>query len=113
MELIENLLQLLTTFLGAVLSAIAWQKSRRQAYFLLLCFYGCFALGSLYWTLYLLLFHTTPRVFYVSEFGWVASAIFLRILQATLTDSEERSFCCRKAWLAPLVGVPLLVFYCT
>lgn len=65
MELIENLLQLLTTFLGAVLSGIAWQKSRRQAYFLLLCFYGCFALGSLYWTLYLLLFHTTPRVFYV------------------------------------------------
>lgn len=102
MELIENLLQLLTTFLGAVLSGIAWQKSRRQAYFLLLCFYGCFALGSLYWTLYLLLFHTTPRVFYVSEFGWVASAIFLRILQVTLTDSEERSFCCRKAWLAPL-----------
>ena len=32
MELIENLLQLLTTFLGAVLSGIAWQKSRRQAY---------------------------------------------------------------------------------
>ncbi len=62
MELIENLLQLLTTFLGALLSGIAWQKSRRQAYFLLLCFYGCFALGSLYWTLYLLLFNTTPRV---------------------------------------------------
>ena len=113
MELIENLLQLLTTFLSALLSGIAWQKSRRQAYFLLLCFYGCFALGSLYWTLYLLLFNTTPRVFYVSEFGWVASVIFLRILQATLTDSGERGFRCRKAWLAPLVGVPLLVFYCT
>ena len=113
MELIENLLQLLTTFLGAVLAGMAWQKSRRQAYFLLLCFYGCFALGSLYWTLYLLLFNTTPRVFYVSEFGWVASVIFLRILQVTLTDSGERGFRCRKAWLAPLVGVPLLVFYCT
>ena len=113
MELIENLLQLLTTFLGAVLSGIAWQKSRSQAYFLLLCFYGCFALGSLYWTLYLLLFNTTPRVFYVSEFGWVASVIFLRILQVTLTDSGERGFRCRKAWLAPLGGVPLLVFYCT
>ena len=102
MELIENLLQLLTTFLGAVLSGIAWQKSRRQVYFLLVCFYGCFALGSLYWTLYLLLFHTTPRVFYVSEFGWVASVIFLRILQVTLTDSGECGFRCRKAWLAPL-----------
>ena len=73
MELIENLLQLLVTFVGALLSGIAYRKSGRQAYFLLLCFYGCFALGALYWTLYLLLFDTTPRVFYVSEFGWVAS----------------------------------------
>ena len=92
MELIENLLQLLTTFVGALLSGISYRKSGRQAYFLLLCFYGCFALGALYWTLYLLLFNTTPRVFYVSEFGWVASLIFLRILQATLAGADERGF---------------------
>ncbi len=113
MELIENLLQLLVTFVGALLSGIAYRKSRRQAYFLLLCFYGCFALGALYWTLYLLLFDTTPNVFYVSEFGWVASVIFLRILQATLAGSDEHSFRCRRAWLAPAFGLPLLAFYCT
>ena len=113
MELIENLLQLLVTFVGALLSGISYRKSGRQAYFLLLCFYGCFALGALYWTLYLLLFDTTPRVFYVSEFGWVASVIFLRILQAALAGADERSFRCRRAWLAPAFGVPLLVFYCT
>ena len=113
MELIENLLQLLVTFVGVLLSGISYRKSRRQAYFLLLCFYGCFALGVLYWTLYLLLFDTTPRVFYVSEFGWVASVIFLHILQATLSTPEERTFRCRRAWLAPAFGVPLLAFYCT
>ena len=113
MELIENLLQLLVTFIGALLSGISYRKSGRQAYFLLLCFYGCFALGALYWTLYLLLFDTTPRVFYVSEFGWIASVIFLRILQATLAGADERAFRCREAWLSPLAGVPLLVFYCT
>ena len=113
MELIENLLQLLVTFAGALLSGLSYRRSRRQAYFLLLCFYGCFALGALYWTLYLLLFDTTPRVFYVSEFGWVASLIFLRILQATLAGTAERCFRCRRAWLAPAFGVPLLVFYCT
>ena len=53
MELIENLLQLLVAFVGALLSGISYRKSGRQAYFLLLCFYGCFALGALYWTLYL------------------------------------------------------------
>ena len=93
MELIENLLQLLTTFVGALLSGISYRKSRRQAYFLLL-------------------FDTTPRVFYVSEFGWVASLIFLRILQATLAGADERGFRCRRAWLAPAFGVPLLAFYC-
>ena len=113
MELIENLLQLLVTFIGGVFSGIAYRKNHKQAYFLLLCFYGCFALGALYWTLYLLLFSTTPRVFYVSEFGWIGSLIFLRILQATLAGKNEHSFPCRKAWLAPLVGVPLLLFYCT
>ena len=113
MELIENLLQLLVTCAGVCLAGLAYRKSGRQAYFLLLCFYGCFALGALYWTLYLLLFSSTPRVFYVSEFGWVSSVIFLHILQATLADGEERAFRCRIAWLAPLVGVPLMVFYCT
>ena len=113
MELIENLLQLLVTFLGACLAGFSYWKSRRQQYFLLLCFYGCFALGALYWTLYLLLFGATPRVFYVSEFGWVSSVIFLRILQATAACKEERVFSSRRAWLAPLIGVPLLVFYCT
>ena len=112
MELIENLLQLLAAFLGALISGGAYRKNRGQAYFLLFCFYVCFALGSLYWTLYLLLFNTTPRVFYVSEFGWVASVIFLRILQATLTSQDDRSFRSRRAWLAPAFGVPLLAFYC-
>lgn len=113
MELIENLLQLLVTFTGACLAGFACWKSKKQQYFLLLCFYGCFALGAGYWTLYLLLFSTTPQVFYVSEFGWVASVIFLRILQAALTGREERAFRCWEAWLAPLTGVPLLIFYCT
>lgn len=101
MELIENLLQLLVTFVGALLSGIFYWKSRRQADFLLLCFYGCFALGAFYWTLYLLLFNTTPHVFYVSEFGWVASLIFLHILQETLATQDERSF------LATLHGLRL------
>ena len=43
----------------------------------------------------------------------MASVIFLRILQATLSTPEERAFRCRRAWLAPVFGVPLLAFYCT
>ena len=47
MELVSNLLQFIVTLLGFSLSGIRYLKSRTQAYFLLTCFYGCFALGSL------------------------------------------------------------------
>lgn len=113
MELVSNLLQFIVTLLGFCLSGIRYLQGRKQAYFLLTCFYGCFTLGSLYWTLYLLLFSETPQVFYVSEFGWVSSVIFLHILQYTLSSATERSFPCRKALIALLIGVPLCVFYCT
>lgn len=55
----------------------------------------------------------TPQVFYVSEFGWVASVIFLSILQYSLSSAEERGFVCRRARIAFLIGIPLCIFYCT
>ena len=97
MELINNLFQFAVTLLGFCLSGIWYLKDRKQTCFLLTCFYGCFALGSLYWTLYLLLFSETPQVFYVSEFGWIASVIFLYLLQYTLSSAEERDFSTRKS----------------
>lgn len=49
MELIDNLLQFLAAFSGAVLSGIAYWKSRRQTHFLLLfCFYGCYYEKSIF-----------------------------------------------------------------
>ena len=113
MELADNFVQFSVTLLGFCLSGMRYLKGRKQAYFLLTCFYGCFALGSLYWTLYLFLFSKTPQVFYVSEFGWVASVIFLSILQYSLSSAEERGFVCRRARIAFLIGVPLCIFYCT
>ena len=104
MELADNFVQFSVTLLGFYLSGMRYLKGRKQAYFLLTCFYGCFALGSLYWT---------PQVFYVSEFGWVASVIFLSILQYSLSSAEERGFVCRRARIAFLIGVPLCIFYCT
>ena len=105
MEVVSNLLQAAVTLLGFGLGGIRYLKSRKQEYFLLTCFYGCFFLGSLYWTLYLLLFSETPQVFYVSEFGWVASVIFLSILQYTLSSAEERRFPCRKALSLSLIHI--------
>ena len=107
MELINNLFQFAVTLLGFCLSGIWYLKDRKQTCFLLTCFYGCFALGSLYWTLYLLLFSETPQVFYVSEFGWIASVIFLYLLQYTLSSAEERDFSTRKSQIAQLICISL------
>lgn len=112
-EFIDNLSQFLAALITGCVAGILYCRNRRQPYFLLICFYGCFALGGLYWTLYYLLFSETPQIFYVSETGWIASFIFLYLLQYTLSHQEERTFRCRAAWLAPLVGIPLLIFYCT
>ena len=64
MELFSNFFQFAVTLLGFCMSGIRYLKDRKQTYFLLTCFYGCFALGSLYWTLYLLLFSETPLLFF-------------------------------------------------
>ena len=73
MEVISNLLQAAVTLLGFFLGGIRYLKSRKQEYFLLTCFYATFALGTLYWTLHLLLRQETPQVFYVSDLAWLAS----------------------------------------
>lgn len=46
MELVSNLLQFIVTLLGFSLSGIWYLKSRKQTYFLLTCFYGCFWPGD-------------------------------------------------------------------
>ena len=114
MELIENLLQLLVHVRGrAAFRHILPEKRQAGFTFLLLCFYGCFALGALYWTLYFAAVRYHAAGLLCVGVRLVASLIFLRILQATLTSQDERSFRCRRAWLAPAFGVPLLAFYCT
>ena len=111
-ELVDNMSQFLTVLLCCCISALYYIRSRRQAWFLMTCIYGCFALGGLYWTLYYFLFRETPQVFYVAEIAWISSYIFFFLLQYALSDEQERTFRCPAAWLSPLVGVPLMVFYC-
>ena len=111
-ELIDNLIQLCAVLAGCLWSGGLCLKSRRQPYFLLCCFYGCFTLALLYWTLYFGLFGETPYLFYVSEIIWIAGCVLLYLLQFTLSPPLPQSFQCRAAYLAPLTGAVLLVVYC-
>ncbi len=62
-EFWDYLLQFLAVAAGFCAALRAYLKSRGQPWFLLTCFYGTFALGTLYWTLHLLLRQETPQVF--------------------------------------------------
>ncbi len=110
-ELIDNLIQLCAVLVCGVLSGLLYRRDRRQVYFLLTCFYGCFALGLIYWTLFLLLFDESPYLFYVSDIGWISGYLFLYLIQYSLASEEERAFRCRAMWLAPLLEIPLTVYY--
>lgn len=111
-ELIDNLLQLTVVLLGCIWSWLLYLRGRRPPYFLLCCFYGCFSLALLYWTLYFVLFGETPYLFYVSELIWIAGCVLLYLLQYTLSAPLPRSFRCGTAYLAPVIGAVLLVDYC-
>lgn len=83
-EFWDYLSQFLAVTAGFCAALRAYLKSREQPWFLLTCFYGTFALGTLYWTLHLLLRQETPQVFYVSDLAWLASYVFLLALTLTL-----------------------------
>ena len=110
-ELIDNLTQLLAALSGCVLSGVFYLRSRRQPYFLLCCFYGCFGFGLLYWLLYALLVTDTPPMFYVSDIGWISCFLFLLLLQYSLADKEEHTLRSRLPWLALGIEIPLTAYY--
>ena len=112
MELIENLLQLLTTFLGAVLSGIAWKKAAdRRIFAALLLRLLCPGIVVLDAVPAAVPHHTAGLLCVGVRLG--RQRDFSADFAGHADRFGERGFRCRKAWLAPLVGVPLLVFYCT
>ena len=73
--------------------------------------FGTYGLGTLYWTLHVLLLDTTPQVFYVSELGWIASYIFLLTMEMTLPSARELRFRTKWSWLAPAICLPQFALY--
>ena len=79
-ERYENGIQvavLMCCILTALYKALTY-KSRTWS--LLGFFYGCWALGDLFWLFCLLLFGETPQISIVSDLSWYASYLFLYLL---------------------------------
>ena len=112
-ELWDGLLQLAAAAFGFCAALREYFRARRQPWFLLTCFYGTFALGTLYWTLHLLLRQETPQIFYVSDLAWIASFVFLLTLALTLPDAAERRCRSGLCWLVPVICLPQFILYIT
>ncbi|MDD4369681.1 MAG: histidine kinase [Anaerostipes sp.] len=111
-ELIDNFIQLVVTTTGCLLAGALFFKNHKQPFFLLACFYGVYTLGTLYWTLHLLLFNETPPVFYVSDLAWIASYIFLLALlyNMRVLEHDHKTPLC---WLALIFCIPQFILYIT
>ncbi|MEG1686950.1 MAG: histidine kinase, partial [Angelakisella sp.] len=107
-EVIDNTAQLAVTMGCTVWAGVLAFRHKSQRYAVLACFYGTFALGLLYWLLYLVLRDYTPKFFYVSDLSWIASFLFLLLLNLSVAKKEEKSFCL-PAIAVSAVLVPLTV----
>lgn len=85
-ELIDNCFQIAVLMCSALAAIAATFRHKDRCFLILALFYICVSMGTLYWVLYLFILGSVPRVFYVSEFSWLASYLFLLSFQMIRTD---------------------------
>ncbi|MEG2380675.1 MAG: histidine kinase [Oscillospiraceae bacterium] len=111
-EVIDNAMQLFVTTVCAFWAGTLAFKSKKQVYRILTCFYGTFSLGLLFWLMYLIVMTYTPKIFYVSDLSWVASFLFLFMLNVFVSTTEERKYKTPITWVVTAVLLALMVYFC-
>ena len=103
-EVIDYVLQFAVLTCCCVYAAIHFARGGNRGWLMLTFFYACYAMGDLYWLLYVAFEGTTPMVFWVSDLSWYTGYLFLCLL---LRDIQERRDAPRTrwAWLAPAFSV--------
>lgn len=101
---------ILALALTGLAAALALRRRDRSSAMLSL-FFGSYALGDLYWLLYLLFYDSTPRIFYVSDLSWYAAYLYLYLLLQCLSTPGERRARYPAVLLAPAFAVGMCAFY--
>lgn len=104
-ELIDNFFQVVVLMTSAVVSAV-YAVRRQDARFVMLGLaHVSFAMGTLYWVLYIAIMGKFPYGFYIAELSWISSYFFYLSLQIFRTQGMKHSFS-----LVGSVGAFVLVF---
>lgn len=92
-ELFDNLFQVGVLGVFSLISGISAVRYKNRCCLILAFAYACFAMGTLYYVLYLAIIGRVPQVFYVAEISWLASYLFLLSLQIVRLQSHKIRFC--------------------
>ena len=109
-ELIDNCFQVAVLFCAALASIAAAFRKKDRRFLILALFFLCVSMGTLYWVLHLFILGNVPQVFYVSEFSWLASYLFLLSFQMVRTDRVKPFFSPLSLICALFTAAVILVF---
>ena len=112
-ESIENAIQLLVTGLCACSALYYGVRTKDRTWALLGLSAGIFFLGDLYWQLFLVFYDKTPE-FYISEFSWYTSYLFLLLLliYINVKNAEDWKFRLQPQYLCiPAFTLGMCIFY--
>lgn len=110
-EVIDNAVQLAVTLSCGIYAAVLSIRRKNEAWFLLTCFYAVTTLGLTYWVLFLVLRSESPTVFYVSDLCWIASVLFLILLQTALRLPGERDYRPLWVWVGPAFCAVMCLYF--
>ncbi|MBO4498146.1 MAG: hypothetical protein J5739_08075 [Lachnospiraceae bacterium] len=112
-ESIDNYIQL--AILGICSGATLYKAitKQRRSWVLVTLFYVAFFFGSLYWELFYMFKGDTPAKFYVAEFSWYVSYMFLFLFLKYQKDPDTPAPRCRIKWLIPVFAGGLSIYYIT
>ena len=85
-ELVDNLFQIVLLFCSAASAGVLALRYRSRNLLILSLAYVCFAMGTTYYVLYLVIIGIWPQVFYVSEVSWLAAWLFYLSVQILRTE---------------------------
>lgn len=111
LSVIDNAIQLLVMTGCGIYAAVLFLRRKEQVWFLLTCFYGAFALGLIYWLLFIVFRSGIPRFSPVSDLSWLASVLFLLVLQTTIRLPGEEAYRPLLAWTAPIFCAVMCLYF--
>lgn len=92
-EVIDNLFQVAVLIIGVIFTTVSAIRYRDKVFVVLGFAFASFAMGTLFWVLYLAFQGDVPQIFFVPEISWLASWLFCLSMQLVRLEKIKIRFC--------------------